>query len=283
MSFKSIFKLVFWFFIFPLTYTFCLYFLDGNHQAGSFFVLICVFFISFVFFRNNKNTSFFKGLSLIILPLIVTFLVILKIGGSYKISVYVLFTPITFYLGWRFKRTKNFKFIIYLLFVCFFASLIYIPNKINYELNRNSETIKKMSDIIFLDKNNEQVKLSKDKIIVLDFWSTSCVVCYDKFPEFENFYLEYKANNSIEFYSVNVAERRDTFTKTLRLVDDLDYQFKTIYIKSMKEVQEKLDIYSFPELMIIKNDSIRFQGYLNTNWNILIKNSKNELRKIIEN
>jgi len=51
--------------------------------------------------------------------------------------------------------------------------------------------------MIFTTKNGAKVQLDtvKNKLIVLDFWTTTCGVCFKSFPDYEKIYLKYKDNS----------------------------------------------------------------------------------------
>lgn len=273
-----------WVFLVFFSYFIALYIFDYNHVGGSFLFLSIVFFISYYFFKVKKNMSFLKGFTLVILPFYLLIFITSIVGAGFTRSlVYLFFLPIVFFFGHLFFINKNKLIILLTALTIGFASFIFLPNYINYLLNINSRKTLVMPKIDVRDAINNSISFTENKTIVLDFWTTSCGVCFKKFPEFEELYLKYKENPSVEFYSVNVAERRDTFPKTLELVGNLGYKFPTIFAKSKEEVKSKLGIYAYPEFMIIKNDSIRYQGFLNSNDNIFIYNSRKVLEKILIN
>lgn len=264
-----------------IVYAVILYVFNGNHQWGSLFVLISVFFISYFYFYKNPQKRLFISFSIIVLPFILFFCLILLFGASFNISVYIFFTPLSFYFGWLFYKLRKKSIIILGLFVASFAAFIYLPNLLNYRLNYKALQTKSMPTITLLSYNQLPVFLPKDKVIVLDFWTTSCAVCFKKFPEYEELYLKYKDDANIEFYSVNVPLKRDSFPETIKLVNKLGYKYSTIYAASRDETEEKLNIEAYPDFIIVKNDSIRYKGYLNIGKNILVYNTINELEKIL--
>jgi thiol-disulfide isomerase/thioredoxin len=50
----------------------------------------------------------------------------------------------------------------------------------------------------------------KGKIVVFDFWSTSCGVCFREFPEYDRVYQKYRNRDDIAMYAVNLPFKRDT-------------------------------------------------------------------------
>ncbi|GAA3780524.1 hypothetical protein GCM10022271_10990 [Corallibacter vietnamensis] len=157
-----------------------------------------------------------------------------------------------------------------------------MPNQFNYFLNDKPFKNRPFVGFDLIDNDGKPIELPQNKVLVLDFWTTSCGVCFKKFPEFEKLFKEYKNDTKIEFYSINVPTKRDEFTKTRELVNKLGYDFQTVYAKSKNDVESKLKISGYPSFMIVKDNIIQFDGYLNINPVVLVYNSKNELEKIVK-
>lgn len=131
------------------------------------------------------------------------------------------------------------------------------------------------------NKTPIDLKEKKGKVLVLDLWSSSCGVCFKKFPEFEKQYLKYKNDDKVEFYSLNLPLKGDEeidiekFTK--------QYSFPNLYAKSINSWQH-LNVSGVPLLVILdKKGKVRFKGDMNTNkyfpynnLNRLIEKFKNE-------
>ena len=194
--------------------------------------------------------------------------------------IYLILVPTSVYLGWLFINRKSLLIPLISFFLFAFAGIIIIPNVFVLEHNAGANTNKEFSGLSLVNKNQEKVELDKSKIIVLDFWKTSCGVCFKKFPDFEKYYLEFKGNPNIEFYSVNVPIQRDEFLKVVKLVDGLNYEFPTLYATSIKEA-ENLGIHSYPHLLILKDGKVRYSGRLETDKNIFVNHIKSEINKLI--
>lgn len=173
--------------------------------------------------------------------------------------------------------------IIILLSIALFYSVGYIlfPNIFSFLQNRNAIVNKLLPNVTIIDENNRRVNLKKDKIVVLDFWSTSCAICFAKFPYLKKTFEKYKNNPKVEIYTVNVPLKNDVFAKTIKILDSIGYKFPQLYAKSSKEMKDTLNIYSFPHLLILKNGQIRYDGTFIEDKTV-IYNTESEIEKLLK-
>ena len=54
-----------------------------------------------------------------------------------------------------------------------------------FSKNNNSHKYDRLPEVTLVDKNKQKIDIHKNKIIVLDFWSTNCGICFKKFPDLE--------------------------------------------------------------------------------------------------
>ena len=75
-----------------------------------------------------------------------------------------------------------------------------------------------MIDGTFTSMDGKPIKISdwKDKVVILDFWATWCGPCRKSFPAMQRLYEKYKDHPNVQFAIVNVWERSDDRTKTVR-------------------------------------------------------------------
>jgi len=277
----NIFKSIFWFTFLFFSYTISLFLFRGDHLWVSFVVLIATFISAYFYFINNKKSYLYGFLLTSGLPFVL-FAGILLSGGIPHIYTYIIFIPILNFIGWCFAETNK---KIYILIAALFiscASFVFLPNVINYANNKNPRTNELYPNISLIDKDEQVVKFAKNKIIILDFWTTSCGVCFKKFPDLEKVFLKYKNNPQIELYSVNVPLKRDSFEKIKELVGNLDYNFPALYAISEEKTEKEFNIKGYPHLVIIKNNKIRYEGFLNIDKNIFVYNTYNEIERLID-
>ena len=214
------------------------------------------------------------------LPILLIFIFSGSINGFSRIWSYIIFIPISILTGIYLDKKKVILVITSLSVFYFILGLFIYPNIFVYFNNKGSNIQKEYSKITLVDKENKPVFLNTDKVIVLDFWNTSCGICFKKFPEFEKYYLKYKNNSKVEFYSINVPLKRDHLDITKKLVDSLNYKFPTLFSIS-KEESEKNGIYSYPHLLILKKGKVRYSGPLITEKEIIINHIDTEISNLL--
>jgi thiol-disulfide isomerase/thioredoxin len=163
-----------------------------------------------------------------------------------------------------------------------FISFILFPNYFIYYHNHNAEKNIPFSKVTLLNDKKEKIELQEDKIIVLDFWSTSCGICFEKFPNLEDTFQKYKNNSKVQIYTVNVPLQGEKFEETTKILDSIGYNFPKLYAQSAKEVETKLNFNLFPHLIVIKNGKIRYDGQLVTEKSSLIYNIETEIDKLLK-
>lgn len=234
------------------------------------------FFIG-VFSKNKKQ------LLLLSVPflLLITLTLFLKDALTSIILFYLMLLPISLILGYLYQNKSLFYGLIYAVFITFIFFYGF-DNWNSYIRNYKVHINQKSPPIELIDTTNEKIKLDtiQNKVIVLDFWITSCGVCFKKFPDYEKVYLEYENNPKIVFYSVNIPIKRETLLKTKELVKKLDYKFPTLYANS-NEIPNSLNFNSYPHLTILKNGRIRYNGRLEVAKNVKINNIRNEIERLL--
>ena len=252
----------------------------GNHSWMISLTLPSIFVLSFLLFNKTRKKEHLKLGLTIILPIFLIFFITSFFASFSRTLMYLIFIPISVYLGWLFSNRKSILIIIFSFFLFAFVGIILFPNLFVLQNNIGAHKNEAFDGISLINKNKESIELDKSKIIVLDFWTTSCGICFKKFPDLEKYYLEFKDNPNVEFYSINVPLKRDEFSKVVKLVDELNYKFPTLYATSIKEV-ENLGIYAYPHLLILKNGKLRYDGRLETDKYIFVNHLKSEINKLI--
>lgn len=111
-------------------------------------------------------------------------------------------------------------------------------------------------NIVSLGINNDTIKLSDfyNKVIVLHFWTSSCVPCIEEMPTFDHLYQSYEDTNVV-FISLatdNASRLKKYFKSSMRL------------IPSASEIFNLYGVVGYPLTIIIrKNKMIKYQflGY----------------------
>ena len=257
-------------------------FVSNNHQWILFFMQFAVFGIAIWLGKNSQNYK--RDLALLLFPFVVLFFIVaffIEKNGYVRGVPYIILLPLVSFVGVFAYRKKALIMVILILLAIPVTSFILYPNWRIFNLERNRETVAvgiDMPVLNLIDRNQQLVKLSKEKMMVMDFWTTSCGRCFKTFPDFEKLKEKYDGNSNIEFYSINNPIKRDYFAKTVALVDDLGYSFTTLYAVDRHEIEERLRFNLYPHVYVVKNNKVIYSGSLNIGKEIFIHN----LETIIE-
>lgn len=96
------------------------------------------------------------------------------------------------------------------------------------------------------------------KILLLDFFSTGCGVCFKKFPIVQKTYEKYKNNSVIAVYAVNVPWERDTSGQAIEMIRQRKYTFPVLLGK--KKLDSVFGIEGYPTTIIVRGNTIVFKG-----------------------
>ena len=263
----------------------CVFFFFGiifnGDKAKMFFAICSTFFIlSYLMtrIRSSKTNDISISFVLTLIFLLLFFVLdeVLTVAGQ---IIYVIMMPLSELMGsWAKKKKLQFAYFpLLLLFVTFLVR----PNLIHYFWNTDAFQNKRSPAISFYALNNEKVTFEKE-VTVIDLWSTSCGVCFRKFPEFEKLKQEFEGNDKIQFYSANVPLKNDTREKTLATIKRLNYDYETLFAEKFEMIRDSLGINGFPYLLIIKNDTIRYLGDMETDRKIVLTNTKDVIQNLLE-
>lgn len=202
-----------------------------------------------------------KYIALFVLPFVTLLLIMaLFFGALWRATlIYIVFLPITgvlayaYFKGYKISSTLGVVALAVIGYTQFFNVSVYFhPPKTEKA---------KMPELTFYNEEETVLELPKDNIVVLDFWISTCSVCFSKFPQLEELKKEYAENERVQIYSVGVKTQRESLSDLIHISDSLRYDYQTLYIKSIEDVKNKLNINGYPHLLILKNDTIRYDGY----------------------
>ncbi len=168
-------------------------------------------------------------------------------------------------------------FISLAIVVILLLGYIGMPNWLSYTLHPGNTSSIRVPAIQLYDENGNAFNLNAktDKIIVLDFWTTSCGVCFKEFPNYEALKQQYSERKDIVFYAVNLIHRKEQLSKVKRVTNELPYSFEHLYsdINSVKQIRDSLGISMVPQIVIInKQSEVIYIGSLNAEKHILVNN-----------
>lgn len=274
-SFFFGFILIFWYLILMVVF-------DGNHVKMITAMLISIFIFCY-FFSYKYNKKRLLDFIFLICPFIILCIVSgILINDFTRILQYLLFVPIITLLSFWYVKTNKAFIIAFMLCFSYVAGFCLFVSIFTYLSNFNGEKNLPFPGIDIINEKKQNITLSKNKIIILDFWSTSCGICFSKFPDLEATYQKYKNFKNIEIYAVNFPLRNDNERKTMKILDSLGYNFPKLYAKSDAQIEKRLKFNTFPHLIIIKNGKIRFDGMFETKKHTFIYSIEYEIEKLLK-
>lgn len=245
---------------------------------GGITVLLYLFFV-FIFKRQVFIFPVFMTIAFIVsmfmsfknvicafIPLLTIWIIQLFLEGTIisHVIIYLFFTPFTFLLGYHLKHKKTYLKISYILILIFIGVYGFVNFRffVNNIFAHKIEISPKMI-YSYLDKDI-RLDTVKNKILVLDFWTSNCGVCFKKFPDFEKLHKKYKRNPNINLYAVNIPSSFDTLNQAKYKIGKYNYSFPILYAKS-DTIPKLLGFNTYPHFVILKNGKIRYNGYPNIN------------------
>lgn len=257
------------------------YFFDFHQDIHRFIfpLFLIPVFIAVVFLKNKVKEIKHSWYLFCLILVIQLFLPRTK---ESIIIIYVVFIPLTFFIGYlnKLKVLKlGYPLIIILVGIYGFINLLYYMANFNAQQNITSPKI------IVKNEDGKQIRIDtiKNKIIVLDFWSTSCGICFKQFPEFEKIYLKYKNNPKVNLYTLNIPFVRDTLGYAQKKIGKYSYKFPKLYANS-DTIPKLLNFNGYPRLVILKNHKIRFNGHFisSSDKNVFVKKLENEIELLLQ-
>jgi thiol-disulfide isomerase/thioredoxin len=256
----------------------------GHQDWMLSYTLCAAFLFSYLATRKetNKKTKLLK-LFLVFAPMCLLDLAMLFMEGVVQELVisYTITIPIFSFLGYWYGLKEHVLTPIVSVLSAFIVGLFVFSNYLTFSDNIDSRKELPLPEMSFYNEKLEEVLLNKNKITVLEFWYSGCGYCFEKMPELEKQYLEFKNNPNVEIYSVGAPLKSESIQELDSIMSSLDYKFPKLYVKSTKEVELKLKQNAYPFLLIIKNDIIRYLGGFNTDDEIKFYRLEDEVERLL--
>jgi len=198
------------------------------------------------------------------------------------VIIYIIFLPLTFWLALYLKNKSwvskiGYSALLVLVGIYGFTNLFFFITTFN------AHNVKDAPKIELFLSDNSQVRIDTihNKVIVLDFWTTSCGLCYQKFAAYEELYLKYKDNPKVELYTVNIPIKRDTIGYAKLRIESYDYSFPNLYADS-DTLPKSFGFNKYPHLIIVKNGKTRFNGLLILDKELFVNNLEDEIELLLK-
>jgi thiol-disulfide isomerase/thioredoxin len=276
-----------WHIIFIITLiSLALAILSGAINWPNQFVIggLAYFTAGLLYHRKFVISRFLYGL-IVVIPFVLIYTAHALIQHLVHVYPIAFWPPVAIVVGllinkMHFNKVKKSSSIITFVLLIMFLGYLIIPNWLVY-IHQSKYTVKQeVPEICFSTKDGASYCLNnqKGKVIVLDFWSTGCAVCFKKFPELEKMKEHYSNRDDLDIFAVNLLLRRDHIDSIHQKAENLPYSFNHLFTlyEQAKEIRKTLKINGVPTLVIIdKNSEILYVGGLNTKKHIILDNAYN--------
>ncbi len=264
---------------------------------NQFFIVGSLFFIAGLIYREKWLLNRFLYGILLLLPftgIYTTFVLIKGFSHVYPIGFIPLLTlPAGLFLNQtEHKKSPPFYILVTFVFsVIAFGAYVGMPNWLSYVFNKPVAGIqadrRNVSELAFINTDGSEVRLGdfEGKIVILDFWSTSCGICYKKFPELEKLYETYKHNDSIRIFAVNLIHKDQTIEQMKNKAEELGYTFPNLLttFEERNRTTKVLQFNAVPTLVILDKDgSIYYRGSLETSDRVFVNNTYKIIDKLLK-
>ncbi|MCF6169489.1 MAG: TlpA family protein disulfide reductase [Bacteroidales bacterium] len=258
--------------------------LSGSLNWVNQFILVGLgFFIGGLLFDKRNGDSIALYCSIIILPFILIYDILVFSEGLIDVYPIALIPVISFGFGIILKTRKILrkrKIFLGLFYgtLIVFTGLFAMPNWFAYVFDRNTMPVNTtFSHVSFTAESKDTIQLSEleHKIIVLDFWTTSCRVCYKKFPDLDNLYNYFADDERVGIYAVNLILKNQDLKDVRENIYSKRYSFPNLFTSQNQaaEIGKAFNFNAVPTLVIIKNNRILYKGGLNISGYILVNNA----------
>lgn len=255
------------------------FFIRANDRVADIWVSHIVYFLAVVVsIRLSNMKPFHIALAYFLGYAIPTLFAILMDGFSLIFLLNDLSFAVAIWSGYWFSRSavlNKFGAVALSLFYCISAMFLLSKPLLHYESfgNFDGRVNEQLSGENCIVNNIDTVCFANsEKYILLDFWTTTCGVCFQKFPLLETAYKQYKTDKRVVIYAVNVPVKRDTGLIATTILDKRNYSFSKYY--SYKSIDTNLNVASYPTTLLIYKNNIIGRGDIENVLEILSQSLK---------
>ncbi|CAN5702196.1 hypothetical protein BH24ACI1_BH24ACI1_16650 [soil metagenome] len=122
-----------------------------------------------------------------------------------------------------------------------------------YNLPTKFEVVDEQKNII-TDEN------FRNKIVLLDFWTTTCGICFQKFPQVQSVHEKYKNDTSVMILAVNSPIEEDKPNQAFNDIREEGHSFPVVVARD-EDLAEKFGVKGYPTTFVInQNGQIVYKG-----------------------
>jgi thiol-disulfide isomerase/thioredoxin len=248
-------------------------FISNKIQFVTLFSFVGYFYLTLFFFKifNNKLSaiSIVVIIFLTIFPLqlytILMWFILRDFFGLPTVVAYFL-GVISAYFYYANKPPKSILFFslssCFVVFM-FFQGWNYWIHRIDYgtftgEVQAYNLPIK--FEAFDEQKNYDGDENFKNKVVLLDFWTTTCGICFQKFPQVQTVYERYKNDSSVVILAVNSPIEEDKPNQAFNNIREEGHTFPVVITKDA-DLAEKWGVKGYPTTFVInQNGQIVYKG-----------------------
>jgi len=185
----------------------------------------------------------------------------------------ILFKVFAVFIAYSVFKIRHifYKTVVSVLFfsLCFwfsYSGYYYWIHKLSYgTFTGKTELVMPMPiQSIFENDRNEYINLNDIvcEYLVLNFWTSSCGICFIKFPAVEKVYKRWN-NDKIQIYSIfcRNEKREETLATGIQLLCERGYMFPSLSIDKKDPILKDMGVTGFPTVLILdKYRRIVFKG-----------------------
>lgn len=220
----------------------------------------------FLYYRSRVSAFMFS--ILVLLPFFIIYDISVFYNGLvhvYPIAIIPL-PALLFGMLVRIIYSKNrliaYSLVIVFLILMFVFWKVLMPNYLSYAFSINERKIEAervdFPKVNFTDINGNDVdvKQFEGNVVVLDFWSTTCGVCFRCFPDFHELISKYKDNGNVMFYAIAIVNPHQRIEEARTKAASLPYDFSYLFIDndSINQAFNSKFVQTVPTIIIIDKD-----------------------------
>jgi len=173
----------------------------------------------------------------------------------------------------------------YIIFLIALAIIVssggwFMPNYLVKFSQQSDLSRYNLKGLKIVDENNHIVDLtsSKDKILIVDVWFTTCAPCIRQFPDLERVHNELKKDTNIRVIALNIPLQQSGDRDRAKSLTS-KFSFEKVYFQSPVEV-DKLGLKAFPITLVFdKQNRCIYAGDLLLNPLVYIDNIYSIIKK----
>lgn len=245
-------------------------FREDFYITGSLFFVLTIGVIKIFKVKEPKKFCIYQAIGLVGLYIFGTFMDWLLTDEPYELVPYILFAPNFAYyfygilLGYCFVAFPKKRVLTTILFLLpmpvYWKYSPYIFRHENYGTYTSNVNEPLPMGLVVEDEAGQahKIETKNGRYLILDLWFSKCAPCFKAFPELEKLYEAQKDNIDIMCVNHPVKEDARENYSPFKSLHDKGYTFPVF--KADTSVAKKLNIQTFPTILLIKDNKIIFRG-----------------------